>query len=381
MKLLVLMPAEAVSGPGRQLAALAARLHSRGVDVRIIVLQRQAPSATSYAAFLERAGVPHEIVPDRGPLDYGILRRVRASIEQWQPDIIQTHGYKASAVAFMLRKMGSAQPWVGCYHGWTREDLKARAYHVLDHWLLGHADRIIVMSGSQAEEFAAYKSKVRVIHNAIIPLAENADQEEIRRLAALFQQMKRPVLGVIGRLSQEKGVDVFLSACHELRAQGRSFGAAIVGDGPQRAELESLRSRLGLEEIVHFTGSVQSMHAVYRAIDLLVIPSRSEGLPNVLLEALAAELPVVSTAVGAIPDVLEHGQAGLLVRPEAPRELAGAIAQVFDGTLDREDAIAARRDAAERLSLDRRVAEHMNVYENVLHEEPARMRPMSALRT
>lgn len=369
-RVLVFLQAEEITGPGRQLAALAQHLPGAGVDVHIAVLERRARGDLSFAALLAAAGVPHDVVRDRGPLDRSILREAKRLIRETRPDILQTHGYKATALAFLLRATGERRPWVGCYHGWTREDVKARLYHRLDHWMLGRADRIVVMAGPQRAAFATHGDRVRVIHNAVIPLASPDAPADAARVAALLAEARRPLIGVVGRLSPEKGVDLFLRALSLLgRPDSTAPGALIVGDGPERADLETLARDLGLHDQVAFAGTVATMDAVYRGIDLLVIPSRSEGLPNALLEALAADLPVVATTVGAIADVIDRPRTGLLVPPGSPTALAEAIRQALAGLRDQDAARAARRAAVDRFSIERRTRAHADLYRELLPAE------------
>jgi glycosyltransferase involved in cell wall biosynthesis len=172
---------------------------------------------------------------------------------------------------------------------------------------------------------------------------------------------------VVGRLSFEKGVDVFLRACDVLRRRGRAFSALIVGDGPELDRLLALRRELGLAEVVAFRPSTAAVRSIYAAIDALVIPSRSEGLPNVLLEALAEDLPVVSTAVGGVPEVLEDPMAGLVVPSGDPAALADAMVRVAD--VGRTPAAQrARRVCVERFSLDARARAHVALYRELLDE-------------
>jgi glycosyltransferase involved in cell wall biosynthesis len=212
------------------------------------------------------------------------------------------------------------------------------------------------MSDAQQAEFSDLGPRVSVIANAVIPrddLDADADPYVI--------EGEHPVLGVVGRLSREKGVDVFLRAASLLTKEGTSFSAAIVGDGPDRSSLEALARDLGLADRVRFTGPLNNMRAVYDAIDLLVIPSRSEGLPNVLLEALAHDRPVAATRVGAIPTVLESSLAGALAEPDSPRSLADAIGRALTLRADPR-AVAARRRAVDAFSLERRIDAHLRLY-------------------
>jgi len=186
-----------------------------------------------------------------------------------------------------------------------------------------------------------------------------------RRVAEQLGALPRPLMGVVSRLSSEKGVDVFLDACALLLKQGFAGSAVIAGDGPERARLEEQCGRQGLGSTVRFLGHVDDVTAVYQGLDLFVLPSRSEGLPNALLEALRADVPVVSTTVGAVPEVVGSSAAARLVPPGSPSALADAIQEVI-GEGDTPAAAAARREVVQRFTLERRVAAHLELYRELL---------------
>jgi glycosyltransferase involved in cell wall biosynthesis len=349
-----------VSGPGRQLASLAAALEARGVDVLIVALQRDGAPRSPYFEYLDRAGVKYVVVLDGSAFDVRVIGRVRRALEAFRPDVIQTHGYKPTIVAAALRARRPSWKWIGFWHGVTREDRRVRLFHWLDRRLLRTAHRVVVMSEPQRQEFADLGPRVSVIANAVIPrdrLGADADPWVVSG--------ERPILAVVGRLSHEKGVDVFLRAAALLIAEGTTFSALVVGDGPDRASLEASARELGLADRVRFTGPLGNMRAVYEAIDLLVIPSRSEGLPNVLLEALAHDRPVAATRVGAIPAVVDSPLAGALADPESPRSLADAIRRALALGADPR-AAEARRRVVDAFSLDRRLQAHLDLYGAVL---------------
>jgi glycosyltransferase involved in cell wall biosynthesis len=355
---------ESVSGPGRQLTALAAALGARGAEFLVVILHRTGNPPPPLGTYLEAQHVPHTMVEDRGPLDLKVVQRVRDLLTSWQPCIVQTHGYKATAVAHALRSTGSRWPWIGFFHGETHEDLKARFYHWLDHRMLASADRIVVMSQRQHARFAHLGGKARVIHNAVLAESALDAGEDSGRLSALLPQLERPVLGVVGRLSPEKGVDVFLDACALLRQRGQQYSALIAGVGPDEQRLRNQATQLGLDSSVHFLGSVHNVRALYDAIDVLVLPSRSEGLPNVLLEALGADRPVLCTRVGAVPEVLTDTLAGIIVPPNDADALGNAVMPAF-ALRDRPDARAARVATANAFSLGRRVQRHIELYRDL----------------
>jgi glycosyltransferase involved in cell wall biosynthesis len=351
-----------VSGPGRQLAALAEHMAGRHAEFLVISFHRRGSPPSPYLTHLAERGIPYVVVQEACALDPRIVWRVHSLLRQWRPDIVQTHSYKATIVAGVLRCFRPPWRWIGFWHGATTEDFKVRAYHFLDRLMLRGADRVVVVSRQQLTLFAALGARVALVQNAVVPMTPSRSEDDV---CPELVELPRPLLGVVGRLSSEKGVDVFLHACMLLCAEGLPFSAIIVGDGPDRQNLEMLRDRLGLSARVRFLGSMEKMRRVYTAIDVLVIPSRSEGLPNVLLEAIAADVPVAATNVGSISEVLDDPQLGILVPPEDPAMLARAIQSAL--RIGPETQVrSARRRVVERYSLSRRVETHIALYRATL---------------
>jgi glycosyltransferase involved in cell wall biosynthesis len=362
-RLLALIDTYDVSGPGRQLMATARALTAAGAEVLVVLLQRQGARRSPFADALADAGLACEVVPESGAFDWRLPGRIGAVIDRFAPHVVETHSYKMTAVMWLLRRRGVRVPWVGVFHGRTQENRKVRAYHWLDERMLAAADRVIGMSEVHRAEFAARGVRVDVIHNAVVPMPRLGAPVDVTAFRAPHRDgAAAPLVGVIGRLSPEKGVDVFLDACARLRAQGESFAAVVAGDGIDRDALEARRSALGLDATVHFLGPVARVDALYTELDLVVLPSRSEGLPNVLLEALAADVPVVATRVGAVPEVLDgEPDAGHVVAPEDPEALAAAMRQMWRRSADPR-AHEARQRVAARFSLERRIDALLDLY-------------------
>jgi glycosyltransferase involved in cell wall biosynthesis len=361
-----IIDAATLSGPGRQLAAVATALGDLGTHVHVLTFRRVGRGVSPLVDHLRGTNVPVTIIDDGGPLDLTLVRRLSTALAHTQPDVIQTHGYRPTALVYLLRRMGMRYPWVAFYHGSTRENRKVRFYHWLDQRLMPSADRIVVMSRKHAEAFASPgSSHVRVLHNAVIPVHD--DRTAVQRVEDMLSDLRLdpPVIGVIGRLSREKGVDVFIDAARRLAERSVPFSAVIAGDGPERSALEALVRAAGLGDRIRFLGELPTAAPLYPRLDLLVIPSRSEGLPNVLLEALRADRPVVATAVGAVPEVITDAQIGAVVPIESPEALADAIVTALP-LLHSAEAAAARRDAADRFSLDRRARGLQELYDELL---------------
>jgi glycosyltransferase involved in cell wall biosynthesis len=327
----------------------------------VLLLHRRGHPTPPYAAYLAAEKIEFQIIPDEGPLDVRLPGRARAVLRDWAPDVLQSHGYKATAVAWALRRMGGTTPWIGFFHGSTTESKRAHVYHWLDRRMLGAADRVIGMSDRHLREFARYGERARVIHNAVIRLPARPSPDDDALLARVTSEASGPILGVVGRLSPEKGVDIFLEACAIVARSGVAFTALIAGDGPEEQALRQQARVLDLDDRVRFLGHISAVDRLYPHLDILVIPSRSEGLPNVLLEALAADVRVVSTSVGAVPEVLTDPDAGTLVPPTDVEALAAALSRaITDPTTPRE--VAARAETAERFSLRRRADAHAALY-------------------
>jgi glycosyltransferase involved in cell wall biosynthesis len=199
------------------------------------------------------------------------------------------------------------------------------------------ADGVIAVSQDLANatiQLGAYEEKVRVIYNALDgdlfrPGAKSAAREKLNLPVG-----ERVVL-FVGNLVPVKGIDVLLEACARLSQQGTAFQLHIVGQGPLRGQLQQQAERLGTAGRVHWHGSIPQvlLPEWYQAADVFVLPSRSEGVPNVLLEASGCETPWVATRVGGIPEIAEMGR-GRIVSSESPVELAAAIAEQLESPVE-----------------------------------------------
>ena len=275
LRIAAMIHTQTVSGPARQLAALAQRLRRDGIEMLIVVFQRKSQPLSAYVEYLRAVELPHTVVEERSAFDLGLLAGVKKALGQFRPHIVQTHGYKPSAVAAALRLRRTEWKWIAFWHGTTTENLKVRGYHQLDAFLVRRADRLVVMSDIQRQRFHDLKDGVSVIPNAVL-----MPSRVVGPPPPSLGDLPRPLLGVIGRLSSEKGVDVFLHAAARLVELNADFSAVVVGDGPDRAELVALRDSLGLGDRVHFLGHLADASPVYAAIDLLVSRRAVRGFPT-----------------------------------------------------------------------------------------------------
>lgn len=174
------------------------------------------------------------------------------------------------------------------------------------------------------------------------------------------------VLGYVGRLSVEKGLKYLLMACAALVASGVPLRALIVGEGPQRNELEEMSRQLGLGERIVFTGFKEEVAEWITCMDVFVLPSLTEGSPMALLEAMTFGAPVVATAVGGVPQIVQHGETGILVSPGKSEELESALLALFRDPAQRQ---ALARNSLElartRYSVERWIGHIESEYQNL----------------
>ena len=255
-----------------------------------------------------------------------------------RPHIVHTHTAKAGAVGRLAARLAGVPIVVHTYHGHVLDKyfspLKTRAFLSIERRLAKHTARLIAVTPAVRDALVA-KGIGRVDQYSVIRLGLDLQpfleaqrfRGELRRELQINDGV--PLVGIVGRLVPIKAHDLFLQAAKRVGKDSTAI-FVIVGDGDLRAALETEARRLGLEGRVRFLGWRGDLARIYSDLDVVALSSRNEGSPVALLEAMAAGRAVVSTAVGGVPDVVEHGQTGLLVPPDDPGALADAISELLD---------------------------------------------------
>ena len=259
-----------------------------------------------------------------------------AALRSERIDAIHSHGYRADLIAlFAAWYLGV--PVVSTCHGFIRTDANLTLYARLDLFLLRYFRRVIAVSGQMRDDLLARGLKaerVVAVQNAV-ELPRESTVHSVRRdaRARLSIGDDEFVWGYVGRLSQEKGVRHLLDAVQLQTPAAGPWRLLIVGDGPQRAELEVSVRSAGLAERISFTGFQADTSSWYAAMDGFVLPSLTEGTPMALLEAMAHRLPVVASEVGGVPAVVSNRVNGLLVPSADPAALSAALREISENTV------------------------------------------------
>jgi glycosyltransferase involved in cell wall biosynthesis len=246
-------------------------------------------------------------------------------------------------------------PVIGVSRGWTRESLRVRVFEWLDRINLRRMDHVVCVSQGQADKVLRAGvpcDRVSVIHNAIrCERFATAAPGSRSQLANYFPSPPGLIVGAAGRLSPEKGFEILVQAAVEVREHIPDLGFVLFGEGPLRPILERQVAARGLQDWFAMPGFRDDLDELLPSLDLFCSSSYSEGLPNVILEAHAAGVPVVATAVGGTPEVVAGGVTGFLVPAGCPTSLAGHIVRLaLDASLRERMGTSARDRVQEQFS-------------------------------
>ncbi|MCW5799583.1 MAG: glycosyltransferase [Nitrospira sp.] len=271
-----------------------------------------------------------------GPV--GIAFRLAKIFRAIRPDIVHTHKYKDSIVASIVARCMGVRRIIRVVHGRPEpfnglRNARMVGYTMLDR-LVTHLliDKVVAVSSDLEQLLIGTFGRNRVvcIHNGINLGSIVVTMSRVDKRKEWQVSDKTILIGTVGRLVPVKGHMVLLEALKILRELHGNVKLLLVGDGPLRTNLETEAKRLGLEHFVIFSGHQEQPHDLINMMDIFLLPSLHEGIPMVLLEALALNRPVIASRVGGIPEVLSHGRSGILVSPAKPGALAMAIRDLIE---------------------------------------------------
>jgi glycosyltransferase involved in cell wall biosynthesis len=292
------------------------------------------PVSNDFVIAGQKAGLEIHVIRERFLFDLAVIPAIRKLVDLFQPDIIQSHAVKSHFLIW-LTGIHREHPWIAFHHGYTWTSLRTRAYNQLDRWSLPAANKVVTVCrpfASTLEGIGVRPERILVQHNAVKAFSPVPAEAigQLRKTLGIHEGTR--VILCVGRLSREKAQTDFIEAAALMRKDSpqRNIQFVIAGDGPDNQMLKNLaRARL-VEDRIIFAGQVADLAPYYKMADLVVLPSHSEGSPNVLLEAMAAGLPIIATAVGGVPEIVQHEKQALLVEKQNPSALSRSIERLLD---------------------------------------------------
>ncbi len=308
-------------------------------------------------------------IPDRGLFDLGVIRRLIRICREEQVAIWHGHDYKSNLLGLLIRPFVPMQ-LVTTLHGWGVLTGRMPLYNQIDKWCLKYYRAVICVTDDMLAECDRWHvSPVRryVVHNAIDLEAYRREGDRGSAKRELGLPVDGMLVGAVGRLSPEKGFDLLIGAVVQLRQGGTPVSLAIAGEGQERESLERQIRESRCADYVKLLGHVADPKRFYEAMDIYALSSYSEGLPNVVLEAMAMEVPVLATRIASVPMLLDDGRCGVIVEPGSTNSLAAGIERLsIDTALRHSFAASARSRLQARFSFDERMKKIVRIYNEVL---------------
>ena len=317
----------------------------------------------------ERWGSPLIAVDDHGPFDRRLPARFERICRERQPAIWHGHDYKSNLLGLLLRRKYPMR-LVTTVHGWVKRTWKTPLYYAIDRFCLRRYDEVVCVSEDLYRDCLGLgipPDRCWHIPNAI-------DTDEYVRTESIAEAKRRLgvptdrlLIGAVGRLSKEKGFDLLIDAVSRLIAEGVDVELRIAGEGDDEARLAQRIAQVGHPDRIRLIGYCSDTLGFYQAMDVFALSSIREGLPNVLLEAMALELPVLATEVAGIPKLIRNDDNGLLVAPGSVDAIFAGLRRLLD-----DDALRGRLGSRGRVTIEenhsfrRRMDRMKDVYDKAL---------------
>ncbi len=368
LRIVYLIDKMGAGGAQTHLRGLVAGLDAARFAPEVVCLIRGGVSADRLAS----QGFPPRILGLKrlyGPTGIAALASLAYRLRRQQPDVVHTYMSAANVFGSLAARAAGVCGLIttrrdtGFADGW----LMRRALAFTSRW----ARRVVAVSDDAARVAAARdglaEERLRVIPNGIDleRFTPRGRRVEIRRLLGVPETA--PLLVSVTHLTRVKGIDLLVDATRRIRVRSPEARAVVAGRGAEQARIEQSVRSAGLEDSFRLLGSYEDVPGLLEAADLFVLPSRSEGQPNAVMEAMAMGLPVVATRVGGVPEVARDGDEALLVPPEDAEALAAAcLSLLAEPARARRLGAAGRERAARQFSLTRMIRRYEELYQDVV---------------
>lgn len=338
-------------------------------DIRLLYVHPCDDPDFDLPARAAALGADMTVLAERGPWDprtvVGLVREIRA----FRPHILHSHDYKTDLFASLV-SVPFGIPCVATLHGNVTRSHRLNFYYRLDRWALRRMRRVMAVSRDLRDEVVSFG----VDPQRCILIENGIDTEHYRRTKS--RDAAKSAIGVpadsfllcaIGRLMPEKGFDVLIQAAAKLCREFPNVRLQIAGEGPERRRLEAIINEIDVGGRIGLIGHRSDVRDLLEASDVFVLSSHREAFPNVVLEAMAMETPVVASRIAGIPEMIFDRETGLLFESEDIAELAAAVRTMIESELLRSRLTFAARSLVEaRFTFSERMRKEFAVYDELL---------------
>ena len=356
-------------GPDKTVLNSPRFLKPLGYDSSCLYLR--PPNDIGFESIRQRADFwksPLEEIDDRGALDWRIVPKAIEVCRRLKVDIWHGHDYKTNLLGLLVAKRHPMK-LVTTVHGWVKHTNKTPLYYKLDRWAIKRYQHVLCVSPDlveQCKRSGVREDRLQLLENAIDTeqFQRRSSPQEAKQKLGLAQD--RLLVGAAGRLSPEKGFDMLIRCVAAIIAKGIPISLAIIGDVSELYKLQSLIDELGVGENIRLAGFQSDMSQWYEAMDVFALSSLREGLPNVILEAMALETPIVSTKVAGVPRIIKDGVNGLIVPIDDEDAFTSALERLIEDPDLRKELAKAGRAVIERsYSFEYRMRKISEVYDSL----------------
>ncbi len=347
------------------LVSLSTSLLQLGCDTKVAVFHDGREPHTEVADIASARGLDVTLLPCSSRWDVSIIAKLRKLVETLKVDVIHAHGYKADIYAAASWPHRAAL--VSTCHNWPDSRLSMRAYAILDRLVLRCFDEVVTPSPVLADILS--NSGIRDSRITFVPNGVDVElfHEAKGTLRDELGSGEAPLVGFVGRFVEGKGGHILIQAAKQVVEQMPAVQFVFAGAGPEAEAWNEMAKQAGIGKNIHFIGVRSDMPAVYKSLDLVVLPSLNEAMPMCLLEAMAAGKTVVATRVGAVSQLVKSGENGILVEAGEIDELAEGMLKILkDSALRQRMEAAARQTVVDEYSSAAMARQYLQLYRRSL---------------
>lgn len=330
IKIMHLLTPLTVAGAERVVLNIAKNIDYERFDIHLCVFVNYEQNDNSFLSEVEKLKLKIDIVRLYKVFEIKQVSQVSYLLKKHNIQILHTHSHRADITGFLASRFLSIKI-ISTLHGWTSSTGRVKVYEALDRIFLKRFNRVIAVSEEIREtllKLGLRSDRVVTMHNSLDFDAYDTTADGTGFKSEFGLDGCEFLIGFLGRLSVEKGCRYLLLAVKELLRDRKDFKLVLVGDGPDRKKLEELMFSLGISDHVVFCGYRDDVSSFYKAIDVFVLPSLTEGIPISLLESAYFEIPFVATSVGGVSEMFDG--IGLLVRSCEPVSLSEKISLLLE---------------------------------------------------